>query len=65
MQLCKALFLTFFYYTQLSNEIEDVLGLELVNMEKFDQMHRKKTFTKTNLNQKTIKNVLRTQTATP
>ena len=41
LHLWLALFLTFFYYTQLSHEIEDVFGLELVNMENLDQMRRR------------------------
>ncbi|MXV77077.1 VWA domain-containing protein [Candidatus Poribacteria bacterium] len=41
LHLWLALCLTFFYYTQLSNEIDDVFGLELVDMENLDQMHRR------------------------
>ncbi len=41
MHLWLALFLTFFYYTQLSHEIDDVIGLDLINMESPDQLHRR------------------------
>lgn len=41
MHLWLALFLTFFYYTQLSHEIDDVIGLDLVNLENPDQMRRR------------------------
>ncbi len=41
LHLWLALFLTFFYYAQLSIEIDDVIGLDLVNIENLDQMHRR------------------------
>ena len=41
LHLWLALFLTFFHYTYLSNEIDDVIGIEFVNMEDPDQLHRR------------------------
>ena len=41
LHIWLALFLTFFYYTQLSHEIDDVIDLELVNIENPDQLHRR------------------------
>ncbi len=41
LHIWLALFLTFFYYTQLSHEIDDVIGLDLVNLDNPDQLHRR------------------------
>lgn len=41
IHLWFAILLTFFYYAHLSNEIEDVIGVEFVNMEDPEQLHRR------------------------
>ena len=40
VHLCLAILLTFFYYSHLSNEIDDVVGIEFVEMEETLRKHR-------------------------
>lgn len=40
VHLCLAILLTFFYYSHLSNEIDDVVGIEFIEMEETLRKHR-------------------------
>ena len=40
VHLCFAILLTFFYYSHLSNEMDDVVGLDFVNMEVAERKQR-------------------------
>lgn len=40
VHICLAILLTFFYYSHLSNEIDDVVGIEFIKMEETLRKHR-------------------------